>query len=189
MSQSSRGRNNPVYHTNHPEEPTSPGQNEDYLHSDQNVLYTESTTAEPTRMSTCGQNSPSGQGQDMLEATYGAGNEVEQTSTNEHYYMADNNDIPTPEVDNVYSVYDTIQAENSAMYAAPSGENEEDGNSNGNIKKEQQNTENIMQADSTLTDDGDIEPYAVTDMFDNETYLGTTTNLSTSKKCLPTGFS
>ncbi|XP_019614196.1 PREDICTED: uncharacterized protein LOC109462143 [Branchiostoma belcheri] len=153
MSQSIREENNPVYDTNHPEEPTSLGKNEqDNLPSDQNVLYIESTTAEPTRKSTCGQNSPSSQGQDScrLEATYVAGNEVEHATTNEHYYMSDNNDIPTPGVADVYSVSDPIHAENSAMYTA-SGENDEDGNSTGNIEKEQQNTENAKQADSTVT--------------------------------------
>ncbi|KAI8497716.1 hypothetical protein Bbelb_243680 [Branchiostoma belcheri] len=358
MSQS----NNPFYHTNHPEQPTSPGQNEDNLHSDQNVLHTESNTAEPTGMSTCGQNSPSSQGQDRLEATYVAGNEVEhastnedcymapssqgqdnleatyvagnevehasinedcymapssqgqdrlnttyvagnevkhtttdehyyitpssqgqdnleatyvagnevehtstnedcymapnseeqdrlnttyvagnevehtstnehyymtpssqgqdgleatyvagnevehtstnedcymapnseeqdrlnatyvagnevkQTTTDEHYYMADNNDIPNPEVADVYSVSDPIHAENSAMYTA-SGENEEDGNSTENSEEEQQNTENVMQVDCTVTDDGDIEPYAVANIRDNKAYHSATTNV------------
>ncbi|KAI8501056.1 hypothetical protein Bbelb_211510 [Branchiostoma belcheri] len=173
----------------------------DNLHSDQNVLHTESTTAEPTRISTCRQNSPSSQGQDRLEATYAASNEVkhastnehyymasrspgqdrlnaqvEHTSTNEHYYTADNNDISTPEVADVYSVSNAIHAENSAMYTA-SGENEEDGNTNGNSEEEQQNTENVMQADSAVTADGDMEPYAVTNIWDNETYLSATTNV------------
>ncbi|KAI8493542.1 hypothetical protein Bbelb_289390 [Branchiostoma belcheri] len=155
MSQSNTERNNPVYHTNHPEEPTSPGQNEDHLHPDQNVLYTESTTADPTRMSTCGQNSPSVQGQDMLEATYVAGNEVEHTSTNEDHYMTDINNIPTPESTDVYSESNPIHAENSALYTA-SGENE-DSNTTGNSEEETQ----VKQADSTVTDGGDItEPYA-----------------------------
>ncbi|KAI8486961.1 hypothetical protein Bbelb_352210 [Branchiostoma belcheri] len=202
MSQSIREENNPVYDTNHPEKPTSLGKN------DQNVLYTESTTAEPTRMSTCGQNSSSqgqdrleatyvagnevehastnehyyvatsSQGQDRLEATYVAGNEVEHTTTNEDYYVADNKDIPTPEVADVYSVSDPIHAENSAMYTA-SGENEEEGNTLGNIEKEQQNNENVMQADSTVNDECDMEPYAVTNMSDHEGYLNTITNVRT----------
>ncbi|KAI8497863.1 hypothetical protein Bbelb_245150 [Branchiostoma belcheri] len=172
VEKSIREENNPVYDTNHPEEPTSLGKN------DQNVLYTESTTAEPTRMSTCGQNSPSSQGQDRLaatyyvagneiehastnehyymapssqgqdrlEATYVAGNEVEHTTTNEHYYMADDNNIPTPEVADVYSVSDPIHAENSAMYTA-SGENADDGDAIGNSEEETR----VKQADSTGT--------------------------------------
>ncbi|KAI8487831.1 hypothetical protein Bbelb_342790 [Branchiostoma belcheri] len=79
-------------------------------------------------------------------------------------------------VADVYSVSDPIHAENSGMYTA-SGENEEDGNSTGNIEKEQQNTENIMQADSTVNDECDMEPYAVADMSDHETYLNATTNV------------
>ncbi|KAI8497738.1 hypothetical protein Bbelb_243900 [Branchiostoma belcheri] len=137
-----RGKNNPMPHA---EEPTSPRQNEDNLHSDQNVLHTENA-AEPTRMSTCSQNSPSSQGQDRLEATYVAGNEVEHTSTNEDYLMADNNDIPTPEVADVYSVSDPIHAENSAMYTA-SGEGADDGDATGNSEEEMR----VKQADSTVT--------------------------------------
>ncbi|KAI8484109.1 hypothetical protein Bbelb_382270 [Branchiostoma belcheri] len=79
-------------------------------------------------------------------------------------------------VADVYSVSDPIHAENSGMYTA-SGENEEDGNSTGNIEKEQQNTENIMQADSTVNDECDMEPYAVANMSDHETYLNATTNV------------
>ncbi|KAI8497910.1 hypothetical protein Bbelb_245620 [Branchiostoma belcheri] len=112
----------------------------------------------------------------MLEATYVAGNEVEQTTTNEDYYMAHNNDIPTPEVADVYSVSDPIHAENSAMYTA-SGENEKDDNTIGNIEKEQQNTQNVMQADITVNDECDMEPYAVTNISDHQTYLNTTTNV------------
>ncbi|XP_078699727.1 uncharacterized protein LOC144926641 [Branchiostoma floridae x Branchiostoma belcheri] len=198
MSQSIREENNPVYHTNHPEEQTSPGQNED-----QNVLHAESTTAEPTRISTCGQNSPSSQGQDRLEATYVAsnevehtrtnehyyiapssqgqdrleatyvaGNEVEHTSTNEHYYIADKNEISTRTVTDEYSVSDPIHAKNSAPV-----EDVEDGNATENSEEEQENTENVMQEDSTVTADGDIEPYAVTNICHQETYFNATTNV------------
>ncbi|XP_078692571.1 uncharacterized protein LOC144922572 [Branchiostoma floridae x Branchiostoma belcheri] len=167
MSQS----NNPVYSTNHPEEPTSPGQNEDNLQGQDRLEATYAASNEVKHASTNehyykASRSP---GQDRLNA------QVEHTSTNEHYYMADNNDISTPEVADVYSVSDAIHAENSAMYTA-SGENEEDGNTNGNSEEEQQNTENVMQADSTVTAAGD-EPYAVTHIWDNETYLSATTNV------------
>ncbi|KAI8486997.1 hypothetical protein Bbelb_352570, partial [Branchiostoma belcheri] len=64
------------------------------------------------------------------------------------------------------------------MYTA-SGENEEEGNTLGNIEKEQQNNENVMQADSTVNDECDMEPYAVTNMSDHEAYLNTTTNVRT----------
>ncbi|XP_078679444.1 uncharacterized protein LOC144915078 [Branchiostoma floridae x Branchiostoma belcheri] len=83
MNQSNRGENNPKYD---PKKLTSPGQNEDNLCSDQDALHTESA-AEPARMSTCGQNC-SHRGQDMLEATYVVGEEVEPTTTDEHYYIA-----------------------------------------------------------------------------------------------------
>ncbi|KAI8496238.1 hypothetical protein Bbelb_260790 [Branchiostoma belcheri] len=127
--------NNPVYLTNHPEEPTSPDQNED---PDQNMLYTEST-ANPTRMSTCGQ--------------------------------TDNDDISTPEATCVYSVSDTTKAEN-AMYAA-SGENKDDANAIENIDEEFE--PKVMQEDSTVADDSDMEPYAVANMSDHENYLMNTT--------------
>ncbi|KAI8490889.1 hypothetical protein Bbelb_313080 [Branchiostoma belcheri] len=129
-----RGENNPMPHA---EEPTSPGQNEDNLHSDQNVLHTENA-AEPTRMSTCDQNSPSSQG------LYVAGDESKRT--NEHYYMADNNDISTPEVADVYSVSDAIHAENSAMYTA-SAENVDNGDTTGSSEEETR----VKQAGSTVT--------------------------------------
>ncbi|KAI8503665.1 hypothetical protein Bbelb_186360 [Branchiostoma belcheri] len=160
----------------------------------------------------------SSQGEDMLGATYVAGNEVEHTTTNEHYHiLADNNDIPTPAVAEVYSASDLIHAENSAMYTA-SRENEEDGYTTGNSAEERQ----VMQADSTVTmnfnsnrkanksqphttqdkgynetrhrpikpytfkiikkgrsqetDNGDIEPYAVANMSDHMAYLSRTIN-------------
>ncbi|KAI8514050.1 hypothetical protein Bbelb_083740 [Branchiostoma belcheri] len=112
MNQSIGGEDNPIDLTNHPEEPTSSGQNENNLRSDQNLLYTENA-AEPTRMSTCGHDSPSSQGQDTMEVT---------------------------------------------------------GNANGNNDEETQ----VMQAGSTVTDDGDIEPYAVGNMSDHENYLNKT---------------
>ncbi|KAI8503672.1 hypothetical protein Bbelb_186430 [Branchiostoma belcheri] len=83
MNQSNRGENNPKYDL---KKLTSPGQNEDNLRSDQDALHTESV-AEPATASTCGQNC-SHQGQDMLEATYVVGEEVEPTTTDEHYYIA-----------------------------------------------------------------------------------------------------
>ncbi|KAI8503658.1 hypothetical protein Bbelb_186290 [Branchiostoma belcheri] len=83
MNQSNRGENNAEYDL---KKLTSPGQNEDNLCSDQDALHTESA-AEPARMSTCGQNC-SHRGQDMLEATYEVGEEVEPTTTDEHYYIA-----------------------------------------------------------------------------------------------------
>ncbi|XP_019616147.1 PREDICTED: uncharacterized protein LOC109463740 [Branchiostoma belcheri] len=174
MNQSIGGENNPidVDLTNHPEEPTSSGQNENNLRSDQNLLYTENA-AEPTRMSTCGHDSPSSQGQDTMEVTYVAGTEPTRTSqpgiTDRHYDTADNCDIPDPAATDVYFVSDTIHAENSAVYTA-SGENEESGNANGNNDEETQ----VRQAGSTVTDDGDIEPYAVGNMSDHENYLNKT---------------
>ncbi|KAI8491883.1 hypothetical protein Bbelb_302560 [Branchiostoma belcheri] len=65
----------------------------------------------------------------------------------------------------------------SMLKAQASGENEEDGNTIGNIEKEQQNTQNVMLADSTVNDECDMEPYAVTNMSDHQTYLNTTTNV------------
>ncbi|KAI8483420.1 hypothetical protein Bbelb_388830 [Branchiostoma belcheri] len=50
MNQFIREENNQVYHTYHPEEPISPGQNEDNLHSysHQNALYTVGQEPKPT---------------------------------------------------------------------------------------------------------------------------------------------
>ncbi|KAI8484817.1 hypothetical protein Bbelb_374140 [Branchiostoma belcheri] len=210
----------------YPQEPTGPGENEENVRSDQNVLYTESTA----RMSTCGQNSPSSQVQDMSEVTYAGGIKDNRTTTNEHYCMADNNDdTPTPEVADVYFVSDTTHAENSVIYPVR-GENEDDGDAIGNSKEETQvkqagsavtmnfnssrksnksqpdttgdygnnkttyrqgnifndgdiepyavsDIEEVAKSDSSVTDDGDFEPYAVTNMIDNETYLSGTTDV------------
>ncbi|XP_019614490.1 PREDICTED: uncharacterized protein LOC109462392 [Branchiostoma belcheri] len=160
MSQSIRGENNPVYRTNDPEERRSPGQNEDTLCSDEDVLYTEDA-AEPTRISTCGPNCPSSEGEDRLEATYVAGDESKRTSENQDYYAADDNDddVPTPEATEVKSVI-----------SDPIAENEGNTDTVGNTDDGPQ----VMQA---VTDDGDMEPYAVANMSDHEAYLSATTNV------------
>ncbi|KAI8486965.1 hypothetical protein Bbelb_352250 [Branchiostoma belcheri] len=227
MNQSYRGENEPMSFTIQPEEPTREGQNEDNLRYDQNVLCKESPT-EPIRLSACGQNAPSVQGKEMQAATYVAGNEARRTSTNEHFYMADSNDMSNLGAAYEHFVSDTIRAENSIMYAS-SGEHNEDAGAIGNFEQETQVTqadssltmnsksnmnanksqpdttgekgdnktrhedlsdrdiepftvENIdeepkAQTESTVTDDGMIEPYAVTNMLDNETYQSTTTNV------------
>ncbi|KAI8500880.1 hypothetical protein Bbelb_216980 [Branchiostoma belcheri] len=81
-------------------------------------------------------------------------------------------DIPTPEATHVYSVSDTTKAENSAMYAA-SGENEEDANAIESTGEEFE--PKVMQADSAVVDNSDMEPYAVANMSDHENYLMNTT--------------
>ncbi|KAI8495208.1 hypothetical protein Bbelb_271940 [Branchiostoma belcheri] len=125
----------------YPQEPTSPRENEENQPSDQNVLYTESTA----RMSTCGQNCLSSQ--DRSEVTYAGGIKAKSTTRNNHYYMEDNNhDTPTPEVADVYFVSDTTHAENSAIYPAWGG-NEDDGDAIGNSEEETQ----VKQAGSTVT--------------------------------------
>ncbi|XP_019642074.1 PREDICTED: uncharacterized protein LOC109483486 [Branchiostoma belcheri] len=151
----------------------------------------------------------------MLEAIYVAGNEVEHTSTNDNYYILADNDIPTPEVADVYSVSDPIHAENSAMYTT-SGENAENGtttensedetqvkqavtmsfNSNRKANKSQPHTTQdkgynetrhrhikpytfkiIKKGKSKVTDNGDVEPYAVANMSDHMACLSRTNNM------------
>ncbi|CAH1249790.1 TRIM71 [Branchiostoma lanceolatum] len=142
--------------------------------------------------------------------------------TNKHHHNAENDDNPIPAPD-VYVVSDKINAEDSAMYTA-SEENEESNPKVGSIDEEEKakvkhgdstaamnlnskRNANRPQPDTKeddaknqtwqdeLSEDIDIEPYAVADMCDHETYLGTaaskapqTTGLSdTGKTCSDPG--
>ncbi|CAH1249734.1 Hypp8673 [Branchiostoma lanceolatum] len=129
--------------------------------------------------------------------------------TNKHHHNAENDDNPIPAPD-VYVVSDKINAEDSAMYTA-SEENEESNpkagnideeekvkqaagstatinlNSNSNAKKSQPDTTegsvNNIETwhDDDFIDDVDIEPYAVADMCDHETYYGTAASTAPQK--------
>ncbi|KAI8490210.1 hypothetical protein Bbelb_319480 [Branchiostoma belcheri] len=158
MNQSTRGENNPVYLTNHPEEPTSSGPEEDVLYSD--------GTAEATRMSRCGQGTPNTQGTDMENDDGNAignieeGPRVMQTDStvtmNRSTKRNANKSLPG-------TTGDKVNSEN--RHEDFSIEVDMEPHAVENIGKEPQ----LQQADGDAG--GDFEPYAVTDMFDNETYL------------------
>eukprot|EP00058_Branchiostoma_floridae_P019680 XP_002605170.1 hypothetical protein BRAFLDRAFT_80893 [Branchiostoma floridae] len=190
---------NAIYRTN-PEELTSPLQNEeksDVLYTDNTADQTRMSTCGKGSLKVPGHNISE---EDATYVIGNEPEDTSQSHmiTNAHFYVIPhNNDVPSPSAD-VYFVSDKYNTEDLAMYTASTDSKELDPNNHGHAgeepKVEQAGSTVAMNSNANrdadrsqpdtseddakdeachndLSDDGDIQPYAVAHMRDHETYL------------------
>eukprot|EP00058_Branchiostoma_floridae_P012538 XP_002598026.1 hypothetical protein BRAFLDRAFT_79748 [Branchiostoma floridae] len=192
---------NPIYLTN-PEELTSPLQNEeesDVLYTENTADSTRVSTCGKGSLGFQGHNISEEEATYVIgnEPEHTSQSDM---ITNEHFYVIPkNNDEPSPSAD-VYFVSDKNNTDDSAMYTASADNEELDPNDHGHTEEEPKVEQagstvtknsnsnrdaNRSQPDTSendakdeacradLFDDGDMQPYAVADIRDHETYLRT----------------